>query len=54
MPKVQVYVRADDARAIEAMEHCSLRDWVRAQVAKAVADWQRDMVEKERDEYADR
>lgn len=39
MPKVVVYVRAEDARVIEAHSPKSLPEWVRDAVATAVANW---------------
>lgn len=48
MPKAVVYVRADDARAIEQHEQVDIADWVRDQVAKAIAEWRREQIERER------
>ncbi|GIV03702.1 MAG: hypothetical protein KatS3mg015_2532 [Fimbriimonadales bacterium] len=39
MPKVIVYIRANDARSIEALEHIPIAEWVRKQVAEAVSAW---------------
>ena len=39
MPKAIVYVRADDARAIEAVTGKEIAEWVREQVAIAVDQW---------------
>lgn len=39
MPKAVVYVRAEDARSIEAIESMLIADWVREQVALAIERW---------------
>lgn len=39
MPKVVVYVRADDARAIEAQSGQTIGDWTRDKVANAIEVW---------------
>lgn len=39
MPKVVVYVRADDARMIEATEHKTIDTWVRATVKDQISHW---------------
>lgn len=38
-PKVVTYVKADDARAIEAIEKKEIEVWVREVVAFAVKKW---------------
>lgn len=42
MPKVIVYVRADDARAIEMFESKPVAIWVREQVAASIKRWRRE------------
>jgi hypothetical protein len=39
MPKVVVYVRAEDARVIEATEGRAIEQWVRSLVRDEVAKW---------------
>lgn len=39
MPKVVVYVRAEDARAIEATEGREIQQWVRAVVRDEIKTW---------------
>jgi hypothetical protein len=39
MPKVVIYIRAADARAIEAREEKEIEAWVRGLVARAVEAW---------------
>lgn len=39
MPKVVVYIRAEDARSIELLAGREVAEWVREQVAKALAEW---------------
>ena len=42
MPKAIVYVRAEDARTIEAIEQKEIADWVREKVAEAVEKFKED------------
>lgn len=46
MPKVVVYVRAEDARAIEAQSGQAIADWTRDKVANAVENWKHIQAEK--------
>jgi hypothetical protein len=46
MPKVVVYVRAEDARAIEATSGKDVADWTRDTVAKAIELWKQVQAEK--------
>lgn len=39
MPKVVVYVRADDARMIEATEGRTIETWVRSTVKDQISHW---------------
>ena len=39
MPKVVVYVRADDARIIEAGENRDIDEWVRMVVREQIIRW---------------
>lgn len=39
MPKVVVYVRADDARVIEATEGREIQQWVRTIVREEIERW---------------
>lgn len=39
MPKIVVYVRADDARVIEATEGREIGPWVRALVRDEISEW---------------
>ena len=39
MPKVVVYVRADDARVIEATEGREIANWVRTIVREEIEHW---------------
>lgn len=39
MPKVVVYVRADDTRTIEAVEGKEIEEWVREVVAYTIKKW---------------
>ena len=39
MPKVVVYVRADDARVIEATEGREIQNWVRTLVREEISRW---------------
>jgi hypothetical protein len=41
MPKIVVYVRAEDARTIAAMEKKSIEEWTRQTLARAIEDWKR-------------
>lgn len=45
MPKIVVYVRADDARLIEKMEECEIELWVRALVRDGISDWHTKRIE---------
>jgi hypothetical protein len=50
MPKAVVYVRAEDARAIEAIESVAIADWVRERVAEALEAWKSERVRQEEEE----
>lgn len=39
MPKVVVYVRAEDTRTIEAVEKKEIEEWVREVVAYTIKKW---------------
>lgn len=39
MPKAVVYIRAEDARTIEAFEQKDIAEWVRLKVAEAIIAW---------------
>jgi hypothetical protein len=45
MPKVVVYVRAEDARAIETATLKPVEEWVRAQIALDIDRWKESQVE---------
>lgn len=44
MPKAVVYIRAEDARSIEAIEGKPIADWVREQLAIVIKEWKRERV----------
>jgi hypothetical protein len=44
MPKAVVYVRAEDARTIEAIEGTPIAEWVREQVQIAIEKWKAERV----------
>jgi hypothetical protein len=46
VPKVVVYVRAEDARAIAAITGRDIAEWVREQVADAIVKWHTDKIEE--------
>ena len=46
MPKVVVYVRADDARNIEATTSQSIDSWVRSTLAIAIELWKQTQAER--------
>lgn len=46
MPKVVVYVRADDARAIEAETGQDIAEWTREALAKAIELWKHIQAER--------
>lgn len=46
MPKVIVYVRADDARNIEATTGKPVADWTRDTLAKAIELWKQVQAER--------
>lgn len=46
MPKVIVYVRAEDARTIEAVTGKGIGDWVRETNSKAIELWKQVQAEK--------
>lgn len=46
MPKVVVYVKAEDARSIEAIEQKEIDDWVRELVKYAVQQWREQHAQK--------
>lgn len=46
MPKVVVYVRAEDARAIEAQSGQTIGEWTRDKVANAIDVWKSIQAEK--------
>jgi hypothetical protein len=55
MPKVVVYVRAEDARVIEATEGRAIELWVRSVVRDEIAHWHLSKVSAEyqrREPYA--
>ena len=45
MPKVVVYVKADDARTIEAIEKKEVDVWVRELVQYGIEKWREQQVE---------
>ena len=48
MPKIVVYVRADDARSIEAIEQKPVADWVRELVQYGVDKWREQQAAEKR------
>lgn len=46
MPKVVVYVRADDMRNIESTTGQAIEDWVRSTLAQAIELWKQVQAER--------
>jgi len=44
VPKIVVYVRAEDARVIEATEGREIQQWVRTIVREEISKWHTDRV----------
>jgi hypothetical protein len=46
MPKIVVYVRAEDSRTIEAVTGKPIEEWTRAQLADAIARFKEAEIER--------
>jgi hypothetical protein len=46
MPKIVVYVRAEDSRTIESITGKEIADWTREAVAKAIESWKESQADR--------